>query len=206
MSKLSMQKVVAQRFKLSSRTAPSKIVRVACLAKKLVVMTTITACSMHATASGIPECGDDECTFQRDQVLSQVLLPLVEMGKLESPEAIKKLIISNKEVKESMRDGGEMVWRWPRREFSEVTLRKGAVLRIEIATTLVCIRRADVEKVFKEPWLIGQTPGQWFVKDRLSHPAKPHNGSMSFREGSNFRFVFGFQPSGCSNSFDIFAK
>jgi hypothetical protein len=206
MSKLSMQTAAAQRFKLSSHTTPSKIVLVACLAWKLVVTTSITALSMYATASGVPECGDDECTFQRDQVLRQVLLPLVEMGKVESTEVIKKLIISNKDVNESMRDGGEMVWRWPRREFSEVTLRSGAVLRIELATAFVCIRRADVENVFKEPWLIGQTPGQWFVKDRIGHPSKPHNGSMSFREGSSFRFVFGFQPSGCSNSFDIFAK
>lgn len=173
-----------------------------------LVITIVIALSSPTVASGFPECSDDECMSEKNYVLQRLLLPLVQLGSLSDLTAIEQIAIPKKYAltKKIINERGEHIWRWPSREFSQISLWKGKVLRIEISTEFICIRRLDVEKVFKESWLIGQTLGQWLIKDRQSHPDKQHNGVMSFREGKPFRYVFGFQPSGCSNSFDIFVE
>ena len=175
---------------------------------KAITLVGALAFSVPILASGFPECSDDKCNREREFVLQRVLLPLVQLGNLDDQSSIESLIanektrLNNKKINER----GEIVWRWPRRELSQVSFLQSKELRVAISVELICIRRADVEKVFKEKWLVSQTPAQWFTKDRQSHPDRPHNGSMSFREGKPYRFSFSFVPSGCARSMNIFSE
>ena len=152
-----------------------------------------------AKASGAPSCIDDECVVQKEFIFAEILKPIVHIGKIPTEVQLKKIFNYNPDlIVESTLNGG-VITRWPSWGLASIEMNPKGFMRINFSIEQVCIRRAEVEKAFPEPWLVAQTPGRWF--DRKSSADKPHDGAMSYREGESFSFVFGFQPSGCAHTF-----
>ena len=150
-------------------------------------------------ALGIPPCEDDECTIQKEYVLNGFIKNLIKANKILSTDEIKSLIRSRKEILFEIEYGEVLGVKRPVWGIESMKTQPNRGIRINFQSDEICIKRIDVENSFPEPWRVGKTPAQW--NNREASPNKPHNGAMSFREDSNFRFVFGFKPSGCAGTF-----